>query len=148
MKQTRWRARGTVILAPSTNLLEKKYDDVTPCSNDSKWHLPTLVIDGKTTTYAWNKSIFEDFRWFSPPVNPHNFGHPRVRKLYTIRNRQKVLRNRKQFPWKQKKKVNKDDMVLTDSLSNQLWQRKYLDGLDRFLNGREARTPGHKLPQC
>ena len=39
-------------------------------------------------------------------------------------------------------------MVLTDSLSNQLWQRKYLDGLDRFLNGREARTPGHKLPQC
>lgn len=48
----------------------------------------------------------------------------------------------------EKKKVNKDDMVLTDSLSNQLWQRKYLDGLDRFLNGREARTPGHKLPQC
>lgn len=47
-----------------------------------------------------------------------------------------------------KKKVNKEDMVLTDSLSNQLWQRNYLDGLDRFLNGREARTPGHKLPQC
>ena len=48
----------------------------------------------------------------------------------------------------EKKKVNKEDMVLTDSLSNQLWQRNYLDGLDRFLNGREARTPGHKLPQC
>ena len=46
-----------------------------------------------------------------------------------------------------KKKVNKDDMVSTDSLSNQPWQRKYLDGLDRFLNGREARTPGHKLPK-
>ena len=44
----------------------------------------------------------------------------------------------------EKKKVNKDDMVSTDSLSNQPWQRKYLDGLDRFLNGREARTPGHK----
>lgn len=39
----------------------------------------------------------------------------------------------------EKKKVNKEDMVLTDSLSNQLWQRNYLDGLDRFLNGREAR---------
>ena len=42
----------------------------------------------------------------------------------------------------------KDGMVLTNSLSNQLWKRKYLDGLDRFLNGREARTLGHKLPKC
>ena len=38
-------------------------------------------------------------------------------------------------------------MVLKDSLSNQLYHRKYLDGLDRFLNGREARTPEHKLPK-
>jgi len=48
---------------------------------------------------------------------------------------------------KTEKKVNKDDMVLKDSLSNQLWHRKYFDGLDRFLNGRETRLPGHKLPK-